>query len=189
MVENDIEIIDRVLDGDIDSFSEIINKYNGRIFRYVYSKAGNYDDALDITQDVFVIIYEKLKNFRRESKFSTWIYSIMINYCMNYLKRKERFSYYSINRVNDNNEFELQFSDEKQNPEEDVIESDSLRIMKDELCKLPNDYRDILILRDINGLSYNEIADKLGINLSNVKVRIHRGRGLLKKRLVEMDLI
>ncbi|MDY6932615.1 MAG: sigma-70 family RNA polymerase sigma factor [Spirochaetota bacterium] len=186
---NDIEIIDRVLSGDIDSFSEIIKKYNNRIFRYAYSKVGNYEEALDITQDILVVIFEALKSFRRESKLSTWIYSIMVNYCMNYKKRKEKYSYVSINRINGNDEFELQLSDDKQNPEKETIDSESLRILKDELYKLPNDYKEILILRDIDGLPYNDIAGILGVNLSNVKVRIHRGRGLLKKRLVERDLI
>jgi len=187
--EDDMQIIRRVLAGDIDSFAEIIKKYNNKIFRYAYSKAGNYEEALDITQDILVITFEALRTFRGEAKFSTWLYSIMVNYCMNYRKKRGEYSCVPIDKTSGQDKFELQLSDEKQNPEEDIINKDSLRILKDELYKLPDAYKEILILRDIEGLSYNEICEILGVHLSNVKVRIHRGRGLLKKRLVERDLL
>ncbi|MDY6969270.1 MAG: RNA polymerase sigma factor [Spirochaetota bacterium] len=187
--DKDLDIIDKVLSGDVDHFSAIIEKYRNMVFRYAFSRVGHYEEALDITQDIFLMTFEALNSFRRESKFSTWLYSIMVNYCINYKKRRDRYSFISLNRENGDNEFELQLRDEKYNLEEEVVNSDSLRIIMDELYELPDDYKDILILRDVEGLSYNEIADILKINLSNVKVRIHRGRSLLKKRIFERGLL
>jgi RNA polymerase sigma-70 factor, ECF subfamily len=185
----DLEIIDRVLSGDIEAFAEIIKNYQNKVYRYVYSKVFNYDEALDITQEIFMMTMEALKSFRKESKFSTWLFSIMVNYCKNYKKKTSRYSYVALRRTQGSEEFELSIPDDRQNPEQDVIDNDSLRIIKEELFKLPDDYKDILVLRDIEGLSYNEVVRILGINLSNVKVRIHRGRELLKKRLNERGLI
>jgi RNA polymerase sigma-70 factor (ECF subfamily) len=84
---------------------------------------------------------------------------------------------------------EFQLADERENTEQAIIDKDSLRIIKEELYQLPEDYREILILRDIEGMSYNEISGILGLTLSNVKVRIHRGREQLKERLQEKGLL
>ena len=186
---NDIEILDRVIAGDVDAFSGIIEKYQNMVFRYVYTQFNNYDEALDITQDIFMMVLEALKTFRRESKFSTWLYSIMVNYCKNYRKKNRRYRTISLNAPMGENEVDLQLIDKRENPEMDVISSDTLRIVKEEINKLPEDYKDILMLRDIDGLSYNEISDILDIKLSNVKVRIHRGRELLKNRLYNRGLL
>ena len=186
---DDIEIIDRVLEGDTEAYSAIIEKYQNMTFRYVYSQFNNYDEALDISQDIFIMAMEALKSFRRESKFSTWFYSIMVNYCKNYRKKKRRYNTVPITSSKNNEEYEIQLPDERADPEQDVVLSDSLRIVKEEIYRLPDDYRDVLVLRDIDGLSYNEISEILSIKLSNVKVRIHRGRELLKNRLHARGLV
>jgi RNA polymerase sigma-70 factor, ECF subfamily len=180
---HDIQVLDRVLAGDTEAFAGIIEKYQSMVYRYAYSRVHNRDEASDITQEIFMMVLESLSTFRRESKFSTWFYSIMVNYCRNYRKKAVRYSALSLARGEGEDEFEIQIADERQNPEAEVITNDSLRIVKEELYALPDDYREILILRDIEGMAYNEIEKVLGINLSNVKVRIHRGRELLKKRL------
>ena len=185
----DIQIIDRVLAGDVDAFSDIIVKYKDKTFNYVYSQVKDYDEALDITQEIFIMTIEALRSFRRESKFSTWFYSIMVNYCKNYRKKNSRYNLVSINSSRGEEEYDLQLPDERENPEQDVIMNDSLRIVREEIGMLPDDYREILVLRDIEGLSYNEIAEILDISLSNVKVRIHRGREFLKNRLLARGLI
>jgi RNA polymerase sigma-70 factor (ECF subfamily) len=113
----------------------------------------------------------------------------MVNYCKNYQKKSSRYSTVPINITKGDDEFDLQLPDERENPEDEVITNDSLRIVKEEINKLPEDYKEILLMRDIEGLSYNEIAEILDIKLSNVKVRIHRGREFLKNRLFARGLI
>jgi len=186
---DDIQVIEKVLAGDVEAFSGIIEKYKDKTFNYVYSQVKDYDEALDITQEIFIMTIEALRSFRRESKFSTWFYSIMVNYCKNYRKKNSRYNLVSINSSRGEDEYDMQLPDERENPENEVIMNDSLRIVKDEIGKLPDDYREILLLRDIEGLSYNEISEILDISLSNVKVRIHRGREFLKNRLLARGLI
>jgi RNA polymerase sigma-70 factor (ECF subfamily) len=183
---SDNELIDRVIAGDTDAFTDIVKRYQNKIFRYIYTRVYNYDEACDMTQDVFVITMESLKTFRRESQFSTWLFSIAVNYCKNY-RRKNRHKIYSI--YNADNEMEFQIPDLRQNQEELAITNESMQILLEELHKLPDDYRDILILRDIEGESYTTIAQALQLTLANVKVRIHRGREMLKSRLGKRGLI
>lgn len=186
---DDIQVIDRVLAGDVEAFSSIVDRYRDRTFNYVYSQIKDYDEALDVTQEIFIMTIEALASFRRESKFSTWFYSIMVNYCKNYRKKNSRFNLVPIMGSRGDTEYDLQLPDLRENPEEEVIMNDSLRIVREEIDRLPDDYREILLLRDIQGLSYNEIAEILDISLSNVKVRIHRGREYLKNRLLERGLL
>ncbi len=186
---NDIEIINKVLKGNTEAYSGLIEKYQEMVFKYVYYQFNDYDEALDITQDIFITVLTALSSFRMESKFSTWLYSIMVNHCKNYRKKKRRYKTVPLKVTRGEDEYEIQIQDERENPEEKVVKEDSLRIVKEEISKLPEDFREILTLRDIEGMSYNEIAEILGINLSNVKVRIHRGREYLKNRLYARGLI
>jgi len=186
---DDIEIISRVLEGNTDAYSTIINKYQDMVFKYAYYQFNDYDEALDITQDIFITVLEALPSFRQESKFSTWLYSIMVNHCKNYRKKKNRYSLVPLQAKKGDDEYEIQLEDAREDPEDKIVKEDSLRIVKEEISKLPDDFREILTLRDLEGLSYNEIANILGINLSNVKVRIHRGREYLKNRLYARGLI
>ena len=105
---DDIEIINRVLEGDTNAFSEIISKYQDMVFRYVYYQFNNYDEALDITQDIFITVLEALGTFRQESKFSTWLYSIMVNHCKNYRKKKNRYSTVPLKITKGDEEVDLQ---------------------------------------------------------------------------------
>lgn len=109
----DIQIIDRVLAGDLEAFSAIIEKYQNMVFRYVYSQFNNYEEAMDITQEIFIMVIEALGTFRRESKFSTWLYSIMVNYCKNYRKKNNRYISVPLNVTRDDTEYDLQIPDER----------------------------------------------------------------------------
>ena len=186
---NDIDIVNKVIEGDIEAFSFIVKKYQNMVFKYVYYQFNNYDEALDITQDIFITVMEALKSFRKESKFSTWLYSIMVNHCKNYRKKSNKYNLIPLKITKQEDEIDIQLQDYRENPEDKTINEDTIFIIKDEISKLPEDFKEILTLRDIDGLSYNEISDILNINLSNVKVRIHREREYLKNRLHARGLI
>src|SRR3990172_12638160 len=130
---DDIKVIDKVLAGDINAFAEIIEKYKDKTFNYVYSQINDYDEALDITQEIFIMTMEALRSFRRESKFSTWFYSIMVNYCKNYRKKSSRYNVVPINNTRGDGDYDLQIAYERENPEREVITKDSLRIIKEEI--------------------------------------------------------
>jgi len=185
----DIEIIEKIRKGDSEAYAEIVRRYQDRVFRYLYSHLGSYDEAEDATQDVFIQVMESIHSFRGESKFSTWLYSVTANYCRNYRRKNGRAVVVPISRSVGGEDFELPLSDDRENIEKRLVEDEMLGAMRQEMGNLPEDYRQILVLRDIEGLPYEDIADVTGISLSNVKVRIHRGREMLKKRLDKRGLL
>ncbi len=185
----DIEIVRKVVDGDTEAFSEIVRRYQDRIFRFVYNQVDSYDEAFDASQDVFIQVLESLSSFRGESKFSTWLYSVTSNYCKNYRRKKSRSKTVSISRGSGDDEYDLPLPDERECTEDRVLLNEMVEAVREEMSRLPADYRDILQLRDVEGLPYEEIAKVTGITLSNVKVRIHRGREMLKKKMTERGLL
>jgi RNA polymerase sigma-70 factor (ECF subfamily) len=184
-----MEIVEKAKGGDMEAFAEIVRRYGDRVFRFVYSRIGSQDDAYDAAQDVMVQVLESINSFRGESKFSTWLYSVALNYCRNYRRKAGRARIVPIHKGTGEEETELQIRDDRECTEDRVIQNEMLEAIKFEMTKLPDDYREILHLRDIEGLPYEEIASVTGISLSNVKVRIHRGREMLRKRLAARGFI
>ncbi|MBN1501488.1 MAG: RNA polymerase sigma factor [Spirochaetes bacterium] len=184
------EIIKKVVDGHISLYGDLVELYQQRLFRYIYSQVRNYDDALEIAQDVFIAALEALGKFRGEAKFSTWLFSIASNQCKTHLKKKKRTSTVPLNFIaEDGKEADFHLEDVREDIEHFVINDDLLEKAYDELIKMPPEYKEILILRDIEEMAYDDIVKILGISMSNVKVRIHRGREMLKKRLAARGLI
>ncbi len=187
---DDIKVIQKILSGDVNSFEVLLNKYRDRIFRYVMNYIGNYEDAMELTQDILFAVYKSLPSFRGESKFSTWLYSITANHCKNYKKKAIKLKKVPLFVVDEyGNENELSIADDNQNIEDNIIAKETMNIAMEELHKLPSDYKEIIILRDIEDYSYEEIAEILGIGLSNVKVRIHRGREMLTRCLSQRGVL
>lgn len=183
------EIILRIKDGETDLLNILIKKYQDRVFRYTYSNLGNYDDALEATQDIFVSVFRSIGNFRGESKFSTWLYSITSNYCKNFRRKRGKVSLVSIFKGDDNQLQEMPIEDERENLEKKFELSNDMEIAAEELSKMPQGYKEIIFLREIEGYSYEEISEALSLSLSNVKVRIHRGRAMLKQRLSDRGVV
>lgn len=186
---NDMEIVERAKGGDMEAFAEIVRRYGDRVYRFVYSRIGSQEDAYDASQDVMVQVLESIGSFRGESKFSTWLYSVALNYCRNYRRKAGRARLVSIHKGTGDEETEIQICDERERTEDRIIEEEMVAAIKTEMVKLPDDYREILHLRDIEGMPYEEIASITGISLSNVKVRIHRGREMLRKRLAARGFV
>ncbi len=184
------EILKKVVDGRISYFGSIVENYQQRLFRYIYSQLRNYDDALEVTQDVFISALEALPKFRGEAKFSTWLFSIASNQCKTHNKKKRRVKLIPLNYISeDGTESEIHLEDKREDIEHFVINDDLLESAYNELLQMPGEYKDILILRDVEEMAYEDIVKILGISMSNVKVRIHRGREMLKKRLAARGLV
>ena len=186
----DREIIERVLQGDKEAFREIVLRYQTRIYNMTYRFLGNREEAEDLSQEIFLSIYRNLKNFRHESKFSTWVYRIVQNHCINrsaYLKRRHVSEHDSLTRHEPegrgNELAERALADPTESPEGNLQRREVERIVQQGISRLQEDFRQILILRDLEGRSYDEIAEILGISLGTVKSRIHRARMSLKAQL------
>jgi RNA polymerase sigma-70 factor (ECF subfamily) len=168
--DEDFILIENFKKGDENSFTELMIKHKEKVRNLVYLTLGDVDYVDDISQDVFISVYHKLKEFRFESKFTTWLYRITVNKCRDYLRKKKvRSIFVSIKEIDYNKGF-------KANP--DSIDIPGL--VRKAISKLPEKLKIPLVLRDIKGFSYQEIADELNCEVGTVKSRIFRARESLK---------
>lgn len=169
----DTDLVQLCQKGDMDAFEQLFRKYQKQVYNISFRMMGNRDDALDITQEIFVRAYQKIDKFNFKSSFSTWLYRLATNFCIDELRRHKR----------DVNIMPL----ENANLEVDQVTPEDIAIMNDRekevwnaLNSLKEKERAIIILKDIDGLSYNEIAEILECSLGRVKSRIHEARQNLK---------
>ena len=181
----DDAIIKSVLEGDVNAFEQLVTKYEKTVYNLALRMTGNAEDAADMTQETFLKAYRSLKNFRGESKFSVWLYRITSNVCLDFLRSKSRKPAVSLTAENDEGEeAEIEVADPAPNPEECLMSSLTRDAIARGLDSLPPEQREILLLREISGLSYEEISAALGLELSTVKTRIFRGRKRLAAFLI-----
>ncbi len=184
MSDSDMEkIIRSAAQGDEKAFEQLVKAYQKLVFHTVKSKLKNDEDALDASQEVFIKIWKALPNFRFECKFTTWVYRIAINTALDKLRKSNPETPQS---TLEDEERVLQFEDETTNhrPEEALERKEKCDAIRKAIDSLNGDLREIIILRDINGLSYEEIADVLSIELGTVKSRLNRAREKLKRNLI-----
>jgi len=176
-------------EGDIDAFEQLIEAYQGKILNYCYRMLGNRSDAEDAAQEVFVKVFRFIKSFSGQSSFSTWLYKVASNVCLDFLRKSKRPDHatVSLNQVNsEGEEFSLSLEDNTYAPYQNVQMTEAQRALAAALDKLSPEHKKVIVLRDIEGLSYEEIARILGTAEGTVKSRINRGRQTLQK-LLEKD--
>lgn len=166
----DFLLIEEFKSGNENAFSELVAKHKEKVRNLVYLTLGDVDYVDDISQDVFISVYHKLKEFRFESKFTTWLYRITVNKCRDYLRKKRvRRIFVPIKEV-----------DYERGGRTNVDSLDIPNLVRKAITKLPEKLKIPLVLRDIDGFSYQEIADKLECEVGTVKSRIFRARETLK---------
>jgi RNA polymerase sigma-70 factor (ECF subfamily) len=179
-------IVRKVLQGDVNAFEKLVTEYERAVYAIAQRMTGNAEDAADMTQETFIKAYNSLSSFRGDSKFSVWLYRIANNVCLDFLRSRSRKPTVSLSAEDDDGEeTQLDIADESQSPElllESALTRDAVRRGLD---SLPPDYKQILLLREIQGLSYEEIAAALGIESGTVKSRIFRARKRLCTFLIE----
>lgn len=174
--------------GDMKSFEKLILRYQDQAYRTAYGMLGNSEDAKDATQEAFIKIYKSLKSFKLQSNFSTWMYRIVYNTCLDMIRKRKRRQEIPIETKNksSNEGYEIPLEDAADGPEA-LLE---YQIVKEEvkncILELPIEYQGVIILRDIEGLSYEKIAKVLEISEGTVKSRLNRGRKQLRQRLTTL---
>lgn len=175
--EEELRTVESVLGGDVNAFETLVLSYEKNVYNLALRMVKNPEDASDMAQEAFIRAYNSLASFRGESKFSVWLYRIVSNVCLDFLRSRSRHPTVSLSVKNDEGEeTELDIPDESQSPEallERRLTRDSVRRGLDALSE---EYRQILLLREIQGLSYDEIAETLSMELGTVKSRIFRAR-------------
>ena len=184
--EQEAAIVRKVLGGDANAFETLVLEYEKIVYNIALRMTGNSEDAADMTQEAFIKAYNSLQSFRGDSKFSVWLYRIVSNVCLDFLRSKNRRPTVSLSVEDDDGEdTQLDVADESQSPElllDRKLTRDSVRRGLD---SLPPDYRQILLLREIQGLSYDEIAQALSLEVGTVKSRIFRARKRLCTFLID----
>jgi len=172
-------IIDRFKKGEKAAFEEFVLKYQDRIYNLCRHMLGNTSDAEDAAQDTFIKAYQKLKDFRPEASLYTWLYRIAVNTCLDYKKRP---FFESLFKRGDEDEEDIPEAVSEAPSPEKLYESKQLGLaLARSLGKLSLKLRTVIILKEIEGLSYEEIADILEVSTGTVKSRISRARDELKK--------
>lgn len=176
-LDSDAGLLRRYLSGDACAFEALFKKYQTPIFNLI-SRMVNGEDAYDLTQDVFCNALRGLHNFRGESKFSTWLYSIARNVCLNRLRQSSYAGEESLDEIEERSEMPDPSIDVHRTAETHEVQ----RLVNSVLSTLPPEQRLLIALRDFEGLSYEEISQVTGMTLSNVKSRLHRARMVFKDR-------
>lgn len=183
MTNNDYEkvLIKKAIMGDEASFETLIFSCKGKAYSIAFRYLRNHEDAMDVLQESFIKIYRHLGKFNFESSFDTWVYRIVINSCNDLLrKNKTRPVSESLYKAPEEG-YHVEIRDKGLSPDEELIKKEESEYILQCLEKLQLEQKEILVLRDINGFTYEEISDLLKINLGTVKSRISRARENLKK--------
>ncbi len=180
----ELQWIEAAKQGDQEAFAQLVRLYEKRVYALTLRMCKNPDDAAEAAQEAFLAAWQGLKFFRGESSFSTWLYRLASNACVDLLRREGRHRSAVGPSLNDE-ELNIDVSDARPTPQE-AAERKELRAQIEEgLAALSPEHRQVLILREMHQLSYDEIADTLDVDVGTVKSRINRGRKQLRKILLE----
>lgn len=183
----DAEAVERVRAGEHEAFEALVGRYQRPIYALAYRYVPNTAEAADLTQEIFVRVWEKLDSFRGESKFSTWLFQLAGNHCKNRLKYLSRRRYYqhdSMDTQPDEDEGPTrQFADTARGADEEYDARRMQVLVRRLMAELTEEYRLVLFMRDVDDMDYEDISSATGLPLGTVKSRIFRGRAELAKRL------
>ncbi|WP_304509481.1 RNA polymerase sigma factor [Anaerotignum sp.] len=178
-------LISRAKQGDMAAFEELIQQHEKIVYNVALRMMNHSEDAKDISQEVFIKAYKNITGFDERSTFSTWIYRITVNTCIDEMrKRKGKQKLFLDNEFeNEEGKVKQEIPSQCDTPEETLIRKEEKNEILTALQEISEDYRTVFILRDIRGLSYDEIAEITGLALGTVKSRISRARNHLKKEI------
>lgn len=185
----DSELVRVFLEGERSAFEVLVLRHQDRVYRLCLRTVHDPKRAEEAAQEVFVKVFRHLGKFRGDSKFTTWLYRVALNHCRNvqaYRARRHEKRHDSLDAEITNEDGSTrtrQLADDRPDAEDDLLVRERLTIMKEELARLDPIWKEILVLRDVEGLSYDEIGQTLELAPGTVKSRIHRARGELKTRL------
>lgn len=175
--QEEAQVIECILKGDINAYEQLVTQYEKSVYNLALRMTDNAEDAADMAQEAFIKAYNSLGSFRGDSKFSVWLYRIVSNICLDFLRKQSRRPAVSLSVEDDDGEdMQLDVPDESMSPEIQLERKLTRESVRRGLAQLPEDYRQILLLRELQGLSYDEIAQTLDIGVGTVKSRIFRAR-------------
>lgn len=184
----EIRLIKKAQSGDVSAFEKIVSEYQNVVYSVVYRYAENSEDAEDMSQEVFIKMFKNINSFQFKSKLSTWIYRVATNTCIDLVKKFKQDNTYSLDEGIESVDGEknyIEISDVSMAPENVYERYETRDVINQAIKNLNEEYRTVIILRDIEGLSYDEISEVLSCSVGTVKSRISRGRRKLREILSE----
>ena len=179
---DDQQLIRQCLSGRTDAFGELVVRYQDRLYNTLVYVTGSADEARDVSQDAFVHAFTKLKSFRGNAAFYSWLFRIAMNAAVS-LKRKKRVASVSLDAVREHSGREPPDTRQDNQPSHSLESAERQKIVQDALSSLSEEYRTVLVLKEIEGLKYEEIAEIVDCPIGTVRSRIHRGRIELREKL------
>ena len=177
-MNEDILYIEQFLNGDQRGFEALVRKYQDKLLNIVYSIIGSDMEAEDVLQEVFLKVYHSLRSFERKSQFSTWLYRITVNMVYDFLRRRS-------GSLKDEEAIDKSVSPDK-SPREKLAAKEKDAIIRKAIAKVPAQFRVAMVLKDIEGLSYSEIAKVLDCSIGTVESKIYRARQFLKEEIIRI---
>ncbi len=183
----DAELVERLKWGDEEAFAALLGRYQGKVYRLAMNLTRNPQDAEEVTQDVFLAVARKIGGFDGRATFSTWLYRVTANAALIKLRSRRNEPHPSIETAGPafaaDGSFARPVADWSDLPEERLLAAESRQVLRKAIENLPPDYKALVVLRDIEGLSNQEVAEILGTTVLAVKSRLHRARLALRERL------
>ena len=184
---SDRDLVATAVSGVEGSFEELVRRYQRPISAYVYRMVGNYESALDLTQEIFIKVYSSLRRYRAEFKFSTWIYKIAHNAAIDHLRRTATREQ-SLVMGPENDQFDLPLESALLSPEQESERKERRGEIESVVRALPSNYRELIVLRHSQDLSYEEIVEVTGLPLGTVKNRLFRAREMMRQQFVDKGI-
>jgi RNA polymerase sigma-70 factor (ECF subfamily) len=173
---DDRDLVRRIRDGDAEALRAIVERYQDRIFSLIFGIVRDRHEVEDVAQEVFLKVYTRIQAFDERSKFYTWLYRVAANAAKDHVKKRSRRPAVAL-------EEDDVIPSTGDNPVGHAAAAETRRLVREAIAALPLRYREVLTLRELDGLSYNEIAGVLKISIGTVESRLHRARAKLKRRL------
>lgn len=184
--EQENAVVRSILDGDVNAYELLVKEYEKSVYNLALRMVGNSEDAADMSQEAFIKAYNSLTSFRGDSKFSVWLYRIVSNVCLDFIRSRKRKQTMSLSTEDDDGDsVEMDIADDTQSPERLMEKQLTRDAVRRGLASMPPIQREILLLREIQGLSYDEIAEVLNLEAGTVKSRIFRARKKLSAFFIE----
>jgi len=180
----DIILIEDAIAGKQEAYKRLMDKYRQLIYNLIFRMIRNKEDVQDLTQEAFIKAFNSLDKFDKQFSFSTWLFKIATNNCIDYL-RKKKLNTFSIDKDIgiDDDDFQFEIPDSERIPDRNIIDTERKKILEEAIENLPSKYKSVILLRHRDENDYEEIAKKLKLPLGTVKAHIFRGRELLNKYL------
>ncbi len=179
-------LVQKAKAGDRDAFAALVSAYEGKIYNLALRYLGNREDAMDASQEVFLRVFRFLPGFQEESGFSTWIYRIGVNVCKDMLAKRTRRGELPLEVPDEDEDYRTaEVADSRYDPEAITEQADLRQTLAEAIAQLPQQQREMIVLRDIQGLSYEEIGQVLSLEAGTVKSRLSRARENLRKKLLQ----